>query len=175
MGATKRMIVAITGPTGSGKSTVASKLAKQIEKCVNIDADHLKHMVVSGFIYDKSPDGIKQWELLGENIGLLAYNFQEAGYNVIINGYINEPAWKNIAKHIDLTHKFLLLPHLDKVKSRDKERHEDFIMGDKAVLEHHDYFSTADFYKDFTKIDSADHNVEQTVDQVLTIIRAKSE
>ena len=38
-------VLAITGPAGSGKSTVATRLAKQIEKCVNIDADYVKHMV----------------------------------------------------------------------------------------------------------------------------------
>mgnify|MGYP003591616781 FL=1 len=42
-------VLAITGPTGSGKSTVSEKLAKQIDRCVNIDADHIKHMIVSGF------------------------------------------------------------------------------------------------------------------------------
>ena len=43
-------ILAITGPAGSGKSTTASRLAKDINQCVNIDADVVKHMIVNGFI-----------------------------------------------------------------------------------------------------------------------------
>lgn len=161
-----KLLVAITGPAGSGKSSAAGKLAKKIEKCVNIDADHVKHMIVSGFIYDDTPEGIKQWELLGENIGLLAGNFQRTGYNIIINGYINEPAWDNIVKHVELTHKFLLLPDLDTVKERDSQRHKDFVMGEKAVTAHYEYFSNSDYYKDFTKLDTTNHNIEETIQAI---------
>jgi adenylylsulfate kinase-like enzyme len=83
----KPFILAITGPTGSGKSTVASRLATDIPQCVNIEVDQVKHFIVNGFIYE-SPEGLAQWELLGVNIGQLAKNFHEAGYNVVINGYL---------------------------------------------------------------------------------------
>ncbi len=138
-------LLAITGPAGSGKSTTASKLAEHIEHCVNIDADVVKHMIVNGFIYDLSPAGITQWELLGTNIGMLARNFHDAGYNVVINGYINEPAWVNIQKHATLTHKVLLLPHIDTVTARDTGRHEDVRLGAETIQVHHDYFSTSSF------------------------------
>ena len=75
-----KFILAITGPSGAGKSTVGEKLAKQLDKCVNIDADHIKHMVVSGFYYDRAnPEdekewGFNEWALVGESIGLLAQN-----------------------------------------------------------------------------------------------------
>jgi adenylate kinase family enzyme len=42
-------VLAITGPAGAGKSTVGEKIAKSFRRCVNIDADHIKHMIVSGF------------------------------------------------------------------------------------------------------------------------------
>jgi len=156
-------ILAITGPTGSGKTTTASELAKQIDKCVNIDADTVKHMIVTGFIYSDSDAGIPQWELLGTNIGMLAKNFQEAGFNVIINGYINEPAWNNVQKHVTLTHKVLLLPHPETITQRDAGRDEEIQMGAEAVREHHHYFSNASFYNDFTKLDSTNHKIDETV------------
>jgi len=156
-------ILAITGPAGSGKSTTASRLAKDINQCVNIDADVVKHMIVNGFIYADTPEGIPQWQLLGTNIGVLAKNFQEAGYNVIINGYINKPAWKNIQKHVALDHKVLLLPHIDEVVQRDAGRHEDYQMGAEAIQVHHDYFSSSSFYDDFIKIDSTEHSIDETI------------
>ncbi len=159
----RQFVLAITGPTGSGKTTVAMELVKQIDSCVNIDADTLKHMIVTGFIYGDSAEGIPQWGLLGTNIGMLAKNFQDAGFNVIINGYINEPAWENIQKYVTLTHKVLLLPHPEIIAQRDTGRPEDIQMGAEAVEEHHEYFSNAVFYKDFTKVDSTTHSIEETV------------
>ena len=159
---TTLFVVAITGPAGAGKSTVASKLAEKIDRCVNIDADHVKHFIVNGFVYDETPEGVIQWKLLGQNISILARSFLDAGYNVIINGYINEPAWKQIARHITLTHKILLLPELDTVKMRDVGRSKDIAMGAEAVTTHHDYFSTADFYDDFIRLDTTKHDIDQT-------------
>jgi adenylate kinase family enzyme len=52
-----KIALVITGPAGVGKSTVAEKLAKQLGHCVNIDADHIKHMIVSGFYKDDSAGG----------------------------------------------------------------------------------------------------------------------
>jgi len=145
-------VLAITGPAGSGKSTVANLLAKQIDKCVNIDAaDHVKHMVSNPFIYDDSTEGVKQWELLGDNIGALATNFINSGYNVIINGYINEPAWRKIQSHIVLTHKVLLLPNMDTVINRDSLRPADYVMGKEEVKKHHDYFSSSHFFNNFQR------------------------
>ncbi|MBI2798501.1 (d)CMP kinase [Candidatus Saccharibacteria bacterium] len=56
-----KFVVAITGPTGSGKSAVAKRLAKQIPDCANIEVDNIKHFLVSGFKYDILPDGKKKW------------------------------------------------------------------------------------------------------------------
>lgn len=171
-----KFIIAITGPAGAGKSTVSEKLAKQFDDCVNIEADHVKHFVVSGFKKKQNTDGSEdwdftEWELVGESIGLLAHNFQEKGFSVIINGYINEPAWQAIEKHVTLTHKVLLLPHLDQVKGRDQQRKPEDQMGEKAISEHHDYFSTNSFYSDFVKIDSSEHDIDQTVQAILDIVR----
>jgi predicted kinase len=173
-----QFVLAITGPTGSGKSTVAEKLAKQLDRCVNIDADHIKHMIVSGFYKDGSNPGgwgFNQWGLVGDSIGLLARNFLDAGYSVIINGYIDEPAWTNLQKHVALTHKVLLLPHKDIVTTRDAGRNEDVQMGADAVSEHHQHFSNDDFFKDFVRIDTTDHKVEETVGKVLEIVQGDEE
>lgn len=166
-------VLAITGPTGSGKSTVAEKLAKQVDRCVNIDADHIKHMIVSGFYKDeKNPGGwsFNQWGLVGDSIGLLAANFLKEGYEVIINGYIDEPAWTNIQKQITLTHKVLLLPHLDTVTQRDAGRNEDVRMGKEAVNEHHTHFSSDSFFNDFIKLDTTNHSEDETVSRILEIV-----
>jgi adenylylsulfate kinase-like enzyme len=168
-----KFVLAITGPTGAGKSTIGDKLAKQLDQCVNIDADHIKHMVVSGFYKDESNPGgwgFNKWDLVGDSIGLLARNFLDAGYCVIINGYIDESAWANIQKYVTITHKVLLLPHLDAATQRDAGRNEDVQMGAEAVEGHHAYFSNDIFFNDFVKIDTTAQNVEETVDEVMKIL-----
>jgi hypothetical protein len=168
-----KFVLAITGPTGAGKSTVAEKLAKQLDRCVNIDADHIKHMIVSGFYKDDSNAGgwgFNQWGLVGDSIGLLTKNFLDAGYNVIINGYLDEPAWTNIQKQVTVSYKVLLLPDLDKVTQRDAGRREDIRMGGEAVKEHHSHFSTDSFFQDFVKVDTTAHTEEDTVNELLKML-----
>jgi lincosamide nucleotidyltransferase A/C/D/E len=169
----RKIVVAVTGPSGAGKSTVSERLAKQLDRCVNIDADHIKHMIVSGFYKDDSAGGwgFNQWGLVGDSIGLLARNFLDTGYSVIINGYIDEPAWANIQKHVSFTHKVLLLPHLDTVTSRDAGRREDVRMGAEAVSEHHTHFSADEFFNDFIKLDSTDHSADETATEIMKVIK----
>jgi hypothetical protein len=168
-----RFVLAITGPSGSGKSTIGEKLAKQLGQCVNIDADHVKHMIVSGFYRDKNNPagwGFSQWGLVGDSIGLLAANFLSQNYDVIVNGYIDEPAWANIEKHISITHKILLLPELDTVKIRDASRNSEYVMGGESVTQHHNTFSKDNYYASFTKLDTTNHNIDETVKAIRDLL-----
>lgn len=170
--------LALSGPAGSGKSTIAEKLAKQADKCVNIDADHIKHMIVSGFYEDDKNAGgwsFSEWGLVGDSIGLLAANFINEGYSVVINGYIDEPAWTNIEKHLAITNKILLLPELDTVTKRDAGRQEDVRMGEKVVAQHHEHFSTDSFFDDFIKLDTSNHSEDETVSSILATINKQEQ
>src|SRR3989338_9998498 len=167
----KSFVLAITGPAGSGKSTVALKLAKQIKNSVNIDTDQIKHCIVNGFKYDGTSAGIKQWKVLGDNIGLLACNFQKHNYNIIINGCMEEVSWLQIQKHIKFTHKILLLPQLNTTINRYAKRLKAVFMGKKAVAEHHRNFTKNKFYNDFITIDSTKHSVIKTVKEILKILK----
>jgi len=170
-------VLAITGPAGAGKSTIGEKLAKRLEKCVNIDADHIKHMIVSGFYIDENYPGgwgFSEWDLAGESIGLLAQNFRKHGFSVIINGYIDTSGWENIEKITSITYKVLLLPHSDTAIVRDAGRNEDMQQGEASIRRHHEHFSTSEFFNDFTKIDSTAHSVDETVQEILDIMKERS-
>jgi hypothetical protein len=173
------LVIAITGPTGSGKSTVGEALAKRLEKCVNIDADSLKHMIVSGFYFDEeNPDdpkgwGFSEWEIVGESIGLLAKNFLDHGYSVVINGYIDAPAWDTLNKYVDITYKYLLLPKLDEIVNRDQGREESIRMGEETVAIHYSHFSNDKFFDDFIKLDTTEQSIDDSVSQIHESIFAK--
>ena len=176
-GSMKDFVLAITGPAGSGKSTVAERIAKSFQKCVNIDVDHIKHMIVSGFYKnDKNPAGwgFNQWGLVGDSIGMLAANFLKEGYSVVINGYLDEPAWTEIEQHISISHKILLLPRLDTVVARDAERKEEYILGKESVAEHHDKFSNDRLFSAFTKLDTSNHSVDETVEEIKKVLSSST-
>ncbi|MEI8188080.1 MAG: hypothetical protein WCG30_04020 [Candidatus Saccharibacteria bacterium] len=169
----KQFVLAITGPTGSGKSTIGEKIAKEFELCVNIDADHIKHMIVSGFYNDSANAGgwsFSQWGLVGDSIGLLASNFANEGYSVVINGYIDEPAWTNIEKLIAIDYKILLLPELEIIVGRDSGRNEEIAMGEASVRQHHEAFSTNSFYQNFHKLDTTSHSIEETIAAIKSLL-----
>jgi 2-phosphoglycerate kinase len=171
-------VLALTGPAGAGKSTIGEKLAKQLDSCVNIDADHIKHMVVSGFYYkrekpeDEKEWGFNEWALVGESIGLLARNFLDHGYDVIINGYIDAPGWENIEKSVTITHKILLLPQVDTVIARDAGRPDDTRQGEAAVQRHHRHFSSNEFFKNFGVIDTSHQSIDETVSALRKLLES---
>lgn len=165
---TNPFLIAITGPTGSGKSTTAQLLAEQFDPCVNIDVDLVKHFIVSGFRYEEA-DGVDQWKLLGKNLGMLAVNFHQEGYNVIINGYLREQAWAEVEKYVKFTHAFLLLPTLEVTRTRNLGRDAKDQMDNESVLKHYEFFAKHKYYANFTKIDSSAQGVNETVE----LIRSK--
>lgn len=169
---TSPFILIITGPAGSGKSTVSARLSKQFRNCVHIETDQIKHLVTTGFKYDETKVGQKQWKLLGTNIGLLAKNFHQQKYKIIINGCVDETTWQNLEQQIEITHKILLLPDLNTTMKRDARRTIKARIGKKAITEHYELFQST-YFKDFTTINSANHTITQTVNAIKKIIQKK--
>ena len=80
----KPLICLITGPAGAGKSIIALLFAKTMKKSVVIETDHLRHMIKSGFVKPSHPEAHEQLVLGRKNATMLAKNFAEENYNVII-------------------------------------------------------------------------------------------
>lgn len=168
-------LILITGPTGSGKSTLSLALAKKLGHCVYLDIDHVKHMIVSGFSFTTRENGEKvwhysEWKLVGETIGFLCQNFLKNGFDIIVGGYMHEEGWRQLEKQVIPTHKFLLMPSKETIKFRDVERDSKYTMGDDAIQEHFDYINQKEVFKDFAVIDSTDQTVDQTLDVLFSYI-----
>lgn len=98
---------------------------------------------------------------------MLAANFVKRGYNVIINGYIDAPAWNSLESHVTISSKFVLLPELETVIARDAGRSSEYVMGSEPVAQHHNIFSNDGFYESFTKLDTTHHTVDATAKNIM--------
>jgi uridine kinase len=168
-------IIAITGPTGSGKTSVSLALAKKLEKCVFIEVDHIKHMIISGFYKEIEKDNkekwlYSEWKLLGETIGIICNNFVNKGFNVVVGGYLHNEAWEELEKQINIDYKFMLSPSKETIKIRDVERDSKYYMGEEAIQEHIDYIENNELFKDFFTINSSEQTVDETVDYIFSRI-----
>lgn len=118
-------IYILTGPAGVGKNTIASEFAKQKTKCVVIDVDLVRWMVVQPH---KAPwegeEGHEQQILGVKNTCLLIKSFINEGYDVIVTDWLsNETA--NLYKDLLKSHNpqiILLLPTFQEIQNRNKKR-----------------------------------------------------
>ena len=86
----------ITGPAGSGKSTISKMLAKSKEKSVLIEGDDIYHQVVGGYQKAWLPGNHLNvfWNVCISSIKI----YLEAGYDVIFN-YIVTPKSLDLIKN----------------------------------------------------------------------------
>ena len=167
------MLVAITGPTGSGKTTTGQALVQKLDRGVHIDMDTVKHYICTGFIYDETAEGLEQWKLLGENTSALIRNFLDHEYDVIVNGCVHEITWREIVKHNVLDHKVLLFPDKQTNINRDMQRPKTIAMGRNAVLSHRDLFNKDTFYKDWLRYDSSGDSPKESVQALQKLLKVQ--
>jgi adenylate kinase family enzyme len=114
-----------TGPCAAGKNTVATLVARSVDKGVHIDIDRLRAMVVQPH---KAPwegeEGKAQQRLAIENGCILAQQFIQEGYSVAISDLLSDSTARVYKK---LLHEYpfkiiRLIPSFSEVKKRDVAR-----------------------------------------------------
>jgi len=161
-------LIIITGPTASGKSTVAKLLCKKYKKCVRLDIDRIKHFVETGFKYDNSVEGKRQWNLCAENVIFLTKNYLKNDYTVIIEGVLGSivdiKEWKMIFKELKPKYKFLLFVNKNQLNLRNKMRDKKVQLTRKDIDRHFSKFSS-EFYKNYFEV-IENNNLTETVENI---------
>jgi len=168
-------IVLVAGLPGSGKTTIARKLAEQFPKSFHLQVDSIRAMVVNGAINpndvaELTPELIEQFTLEREGASKLAILYASSGYAVIVDD-VALPL--NFLEQYDdkfrrvLLHRVLLLPSLPETERRLRERgdlyDETFITNLPRL---HNYLSRMP-QSDWVVVDSSQLRVDETFQAVM--------
>ena len=158
-------IYIVTGPPGSGKSTVCDSLAKHFDRGLHLHCDDLYNMVKGGHRapWDDSDDFLK--DLMFEASNKLISTYSEADFDIVVD-YVFSLAQlqKFISNITDPIVLCVLLPSLEKNVERDKNRQ--WVIGESRVSKYHKEFSELKILQPFV-IDTTSIDPERIVEDIL--------
>ncbi len=169
----KAFICLITGPAGSGKSSVSKALASKFKRSAVIEVDKLRAMVIGGYVrpwpYNEEVD--LQLSLSAKNACDMATNLLEKGFNVFIDDLVGRKLLEQYSNFFkDKNFKaFLLLPSLESLLDRFDNRGDDQELRLRTT-ELHKQFSDKKDTLNWQIIDSSEQTLEETVGQIYKAI-----
>jgi guanylate kinase len=159
----------ITGPAGSGKSSVSKALAKKFERSAVIEIDAVRAMIKGGYVrpWPHTDEVDLQLSLGAKNACDMAYNFLEKDFNVFIDDVVSKKLlgqYSNFFKDRNFK-TFLLMPSLEALLVRFDNRGNDEELR-KRTAELHKNFSEKQDQLNWQVINSSDQSLEETVEQI---------
>ena len=162
----------IAGIPGSGKTTVATALAKRYPLAAHVDDDMLIAMIVSGY-HPPSTEGDResgrQILLRARNAALLINSFAAAGvvpfFDHVVVRWSHLNFYRQMVKATPF-HVVVLAPSLEVALRRDRQREKHVA----ELWEHLDAVLREELKGEGVWIDSSDLTIDETVDAILDIV-----
>ena len=165
-------LVILSGMPASGKSTIASALARRFRRGVHVEGDVIQRMIVSGAVWPQDAnraEARRQLGLRGRLALRLAESFAEAGFvavldEILIGRRLEEILGQSTFRPLRLV---TLVPRLEVVRQRDGDRSKgrgDEISTRWAGLDERLRHSTT---RAGLWLDTSDLAVDETVEEIL--------
>ena len=166
-------VVIVTGPPGSGKTTITNSLAEKVKKGAVINVDDIRHIIKAGYVQPwlNVREAKEQKKLAILNACNLAINFLKSGIDIFIDDVVVSEDSVKLYKKLfagNKIHFFLLLPSKDVLIKRDISRDEG-TMGKRAI-ELYDIFKAAKNKLDWYIIDNTFLTIKETTDKIMAKI-----
>src|SRR5580658_5175102 len=119
-------ILLITGPPGSGKSTVARLVAERFDPAVSIESDWFWTTIVRGLVAPWLPDADAQNRTVLRTCAAAAAALASGGYTVVMNGILGpwylDLVTEGLRHHGGDVHYVILRPGLEVAMDRAVSR-----------------------------------------------------
>jgi 2-phosphoglycerate kinase len=165
----KAFICLITGPAGSGKSSVSKALANKFDRSAVIEVDTLREMIKGGYVrpWPHNEEVDLQLSLSAKNACDMANNLLEKGFNVFIDDVVGGKLLEQYSGFFkDKNFKaFLLMPSLEALLKRFDDRGNDKELRERTIELHNRFLEKQDKLN-WQIIHSSDQTLEETVDEI---------
>lgn len=160
------MLYLITGPAGTGKSTVSKAIAKSLEKSVLLEGDDFYHQVKGSYIapWKEGNHLFVFWKVVNGCIR----TYLDSGYDVVFNYIIGTEKMRELTEEFSsYAVKFaVLMTDEETLIKRDLMRDEDSRMGERCLVLLKEFLN-AGYPKEFI-LDTSSLGVSETAERIMS-------